>query len=104
MKNFSMAIGRILLFAGLFTLFVFIAMWLWNWLMPMIFALPVLSFWQTAGLLILSKIIFSGFRHEHGWHQDYKKRTWHKKFREKFRENPEGFKKAFSGMQAEEEG
>lgn len=35
---------------------------LWNALMPEIFHLPVISYWQAAGLLILSKILFSGFR------------------------------------------
>lgn len=33
---------------------------LWNWLMPTIFGLPVLSFWQSAGLLVLSKLLFGG--------------------------------------------
>ena len=31
----------------------FPAMWLWNYLMPMIFNLPKLTFWQTFGLQIL---------------------------------------------------
>jgi len=89
MKRTSMITGGILLFAGLFILFIFITMWLWNWLMPMIFELPEITFWQTAGLVILAKIIFSGFGHEHKWHRDYKRRTWHRKFREKFRADAE---------------
>jgi hypothetical protein len=40
----------------------FIVMGLWNVLMPGIFALPVISFWQALGLLILSKLLFGGFR------------------------------------------
>lgn len=31
----------------------FPVMWLWNYLMPMIFNLPKLTFWQTFGLQIL---------------------------------------------------
>lgn len=35
---------------------------LWNALMPDIFHLPLISFWQALGLLLLTKILFSGFR------------------------------------------
>lgn len=41
--------------------FSFLFLSLWNWLMPVIFNLPVINFWQALGLLVLSKIIFSGF-------------------------------------------
>jgi len=44
--------------AGFFVLFGFIVMWLWNWLMPTIFSLPAISFWQGWGLLLLSSILF----------------------------------------------
>jgi len=37
-----------------------VAMLLWNALMPEIFGLPVLNYWQTAGLLILARLIFGG--------------------------------------------
>ncbi len=43
-------------------LFGFIVMWLWNALMPPLFHLPVLTYWQAVGLLILAKIFFGGFR------------------------------------------
>jgi hypothetical protein len=36
-------------------------MWLWNWLMPLIFGLPTLTYWQAVGLFILSKILLGGF-------------------------------------------
>ncbi|HRG58703.1 MAG TPA: hypothetical protein PK323_07055 [Bacteroidia bacterium] len=39
----------------------FIVMQLWNWLMPVIFQLPSISFFQAAGLFALSKILFSSF-------------------------------------------
>jgi hypothetical protein len=39
----------------------FIVMQLWNWLMPVIFQLPTISFLQATGLFILSKILFSSF-------------------------------------------
>lgn len=46
-------------------------MLLWNWLMPEIFGLPSISFWQSAGLLLLCKILFGGLgggHHGHGGH------------------------------------
>ena len=43
----------------------FATMSLWNWLVPVLFNGPVISFWQTLGLLILSKILFGGFRGRH---------------------------------------
>jgi len=39
-----------------------IVMLLWNALMPYIFHLPLITFWQALGLLLLTKILFSGFR------------------------------------------
>jgi len=39
-----------------------IVMLLWNALMPEIFHLPIINFWQALGLLLLAKILFSGFR------------------------------------------
>ncbi len=43
------------------TAFGFITMWLWNWLVPTLFNGPIIDFWQTLGLIVLSKILFSGF-------------------------------------------
>ncbi|MCU0417974.1 MAG: hypothetical protein MUE33_12395 [Cytophagaceae bacterium] len=36
-------------------------MYLWNWLMPYIFQLPTISFFQGLGILLLSKLLFSGW-------------------------------------------
>nr|HPH47772.1 hypothetical protein [Chryseolinea sp.] len=41
--------------------FGFGTMWLWNWLVPTLFNGPIITFWQTLGLILLSKIFFSGF-------------------------------------------
>ncbi len=46
---------------GLGLLFGWIIVWLWNWLMPMIFGLPTITFWQGVGIFILAKILFGGF-------------------------------------------
>ena len=50
---------------GFFAAFVviggFAIMSLWNWLMPVIFGLKIITFVQALGLLVLSKILFGGF-------------------------------------------
>ena len=51
------------LFAILFlAVFTFVVMSLWNWLMPALFGWHLITYWQAIGLLILSKILFGGFR------------------------------------------
>ena len=53
-------IGFTILRIGLIILVLFSTMYLWNSLIPLLFHGPVITFWQTAGLIILSKIFFSG--------------------------------------------
>ena len=35
-----------------------VCMWLWNWLMPEIFGLQNIGYWQAAGLMALSSCFF----------------------------------------------
>src|SRR5258705_12055359 len=42
------------------TLFTFVVMNLWNWLVPAIFGGQSVKFWQALGLLLLSRILFGG--------------------------------------------
>lgn len=35
---------------------------LWNWLMPSLFGLHLITFWQAVGLLALSWVLFGGWR------------------------------------------
>ena len=52
--------------AGIFaiTIFIFlggkVVQLLWNWLMPMLFGLREVTFWQAIGILALSRILFGG--------------------------------------------
>ena len=76
------AVIGLLIAAGMALLFGLVLMWLWNWLMPTIFGLPIISFWQAWGLVVLSHILFKTFPH-HGprnHHDDH----WKEKFRDKF--------------------
>jgi hypothetical protein len=55
---------------------------LWNWLIPELFNGPALTFWQTVGLFLLSKILLTGIapgpQHDH-------KKDWKKKYRDRCR-------------------
>jgi hypothetical protein len=53
-------LGFAVLGAGLLFLFGWVVMLLWNWLMPDIFGLKRISYWQGWGLLALSTILFKG--------------------------------------------
>ena len=60
-KKIGIVVGFMILgLAGLF-FFGLVVMWLWNWLMPDIFGLPEITYWQGWGLLLLSCILFKGF-------------------------------------------
>jgi len=54
--------------------FGFVVMSLWNWLAPALFGLRSITFWQALGLLILSKILFGGFRGGPGHGSDWRRR------------------------------
>jgi hypothetical protein len=75
--------------------FVFATMYLWNWLVPTLFAGPVITFWQALGLLALSKILFSGFG-KGGGHRGHWKSHWKSRWQDKMRsmspEDQERFK------------
>ena len=38
----------------------YVVMRLWNWLTPVMFGWPAITFWQALGLLVLSRILFGG--------------------------------------------
>ena len=62
-------IGFTILRIGLIILVLFITMYLWNSLIPLLFHGPVITFWQTAGLIVLSKIFFTGIVPRVGGHR-----------------------------------
>lgn len=61
-----MRAARVLKFVALgvlaATVFTFVVRGLWNWLMPDLFGWHMITFWQALGILVLSKILFGGFR------------------------------------------
>ncbi len=75
-------VGFGILGIGFITFAVFITMSLWNWLIPTLFNGPVVNYWQTAGLFLLSKILFAGIAPSG---HDGKKKDWKRKYHGKFR-------------------
>jgi ABC-type multidrug transport system fused ATPase/permease subunit len=59
-KIFKFRFLGILMFLAMIAVFSVAAMFLWNALMPEIFGLPVLSYWQALGLVVLARILFGG--------------------------------------------
>ena len=47
-------------------LFGFVFKALWNWLMPDLFGLRQITFWQAFGIIVLAKILFGSMGHSHG--------------------------------------
>jgi Ca2+/H+ antiporter, TMEM165/GDT1 family len=53
------------------------AVWqVWNHVMPQVFGLPAISFWQAVGLLALSWLLFGGFRGPFGAGRRGMRRRW----------------------------
>jgi len=82
-------------------LFTYVVMLLWNWLVPELFSGPILTYWQTLGLLVLSKILLSGIGSGHKdrrswrsrdnhWSHRHPSSYWRKKFDEKMNGKMDG--------------
>jgi hypothetical protein len=76
--------------------FGYIVMHLWNWLMPSIFGLREITFAQSLGILLLSKILLGGF-HRHGHHGGGWKRHMEERFAHMSPEERERFRAGMRG-------
>ncbi len=75
-----------------FTAFGFLTMTLWNKLMPNLFNLPLITFWQTIGLLVLSRLLLGGFGgHHRGMHHHLKGGLMHHRWNKMSPEERERF-------------
>jgi hypothetical protein len=80
--------------------FTTVVMLLWNWLMPAIFNLPEITFWQSMGILILSKILFGGIHHgSHHFHKHNRENY----MKDRFHERMECMKANHSNLKVAEE-
>ena len=65
-------------------LFGWLVMLLWNWIMPAVFGIGTITFWQAWGLVILTHILFKcGPGHHDGHHPPFHKHPdeWRDKFK-----------------------
>lgn len=51
---------------GIFALLSAVVMVLWNWILPAVTDFRPITYWQAAGLLILTRILFGSFRRGFG--------------------------------------
>lgn len=58
MEFVELAVMLVLVVALIAVLSAYPTMLLWNWLMPVIFGLPIITLWQALGLVTLSSILF----------------------------------------------
>jgi hypothetical protein len=106
-KGICIAIVVALLALG----FGYVTMSLWNWLMPAVFGLKVITYWQAFGMLILAKILFGGFHkggrrhgcgHSGGWGRHGRwgrNEEWKKRWEEKMAKmSPEEKERVMKGM------
>ncbi len=72
---------RIVFFLVIAAIFIAVFMWLWNALIPCIIGWSAINYWQAAGLLILSKLLFGGFGRfgMGGMHQGFHKNPFFEK-------------------------
>jgi hypothetical protein len=71
-----------------------VVMLLWNWILPAISTLPALTYWQSMGLLVLSRILFGSFNfRDH--HRAHRQHTKQQGFQDKFMEMDASEKQQF---------
>jgi hypothetical protein len=61
MKKVVHFLGHLALALAVTAVFSVVVMLLWNLLMPEIFGLASINFWQALGLLVLCRLLFGGF-------------------------------------------
>jgi len=90
-----MGIGFAILGVGLLAFCGWVVMSLWNWLMPELFGLKRLGYWQAWGLLVLCWLLFKGRGFGGNGHRSDRKRRRH--LRRYLRENPPSTEEAAAG-------
>jgi Ca2+/H+ antiporter, TMEM165/GDT1 family len=87
--------GRVLVFiligAAAILIFGGAIMWLWNNVLAVVVNVHAISFWQALGLLVLSKLLFGGFRG--GWRG---RGYWRQRMRQKWNSMTPQEKEKFS--------
>ena len=83
-----------ILLIGLFAVSA-VVMLLWNYILPEVSNLKVITYWQAMGLFVLCKILFGGFRfrrHHQQAHRHFERAAFNQKFMEMTDEEKQQFK------------
>lgn len=93
-KYIMRKVGKVVFFMLLIPVlayaFIHMVMYLWNGIIPDVFGLTSITFWQAAGIILLSKLLFGGMNFG-------KRRCCHKKHRFGY-----GMKEKFMNMSDED--
>ena len=82
MKIAMMIVGGVALGIALAFVLGFVVQALWNWLMPGLFGLPQVTYWQAWGLLILAHLLLGGGPRFHHTDKHSLKNSGHGNFRD----------------------
>ena len=102
-NNFKYTISRKkkLMFPFFMLLFLFVGGWvvmaLWNAILPVVIpAVKVVSYWQAVGILLLSRLLFGGFKGHHRGGEGYRHPSfWKEKMAQMTDEEKEKCKEAW---------
>lgn len=101
-KTVAIVSGFVVLGVFLVFLFGYVVMLLWNWLMPEIFGLTEVTYWQALGILLLSKLIFGfGGGGQGGNKKGRDQKPEDRKMKEKFKQWLESQEEELAGNRAE---
>jgi len=76
-----------------------VVMALWNWLLPPLFGLHQITFWQAVGMLVLSRLLFGGWG-RHGFRPNFRHRMrqrWSERWERMTPEERERFRQGMRG-------
>jgi hypothetical protein len=94
LKMLAIGVVAILIFGS-------VTMLLWNWLMPALFGIKAIGFWQALGVVVLSKILFGSFRGGGRFGPDGPCGPWRKRMTERWEQmTPEEREKFKQGMKS----
>ena len=96
MKNlFKFRFAGILIILAMIAVFAVVVMLLWNVLLPDLFGLPALNYWQAAGILLLARILIGGLGHNFGHRNGFHFHGHSNELREKWMNMNEDERKEF---------
>jgi Ca2+/H+ antiporter, TMEM165/GDT1 family len=75
-----------------------VVMALWNWLLPALFGLHQITFWQALGILVLCRLLFGGLGRHGGFRPNFRHRMRERWFERWERMNPEERERFRHGM------